>query len=53
MDGVPLAERGTQLNWSVAVVDCRHGRLIAFLEFQTAVEVGGWLGKKPAALFGP
>jgi uncharacterized protein (TIGR03032 family) len=38
MDGVPLTERRTQLKCGVAVVDCRDGRLIAFLEFQTAVE---------------
>jgi uncharacterized protein (TIGR03032 family) len=38
MDGVPLAERRTQLKCGVAVVDCRNGRLIAFLEFLTAVE---------------
>ena len=38
MDGVPLAERRTQLKCGVAVVDCRDGRLVAFLEFQTAVE---------------
>jgi uncharacterized protein (TIGR03032 family) len=38
MDGVPLAQRRDQLKCGVAAVDCRDGRLIAFLEFQTAVE---------------
>jgi hypothetical protein len=38
MDGVPLAERREQLKCGVAVVDLRSGRVIAFLEFQTAVE---------------
>jgi uncharacterized protein (TIGR03032 family) len=38
MDGVPLAERREQLKCGVAVVDVRSGRVIAFLEFQTAVE---------------
>jgi uncharacterized protein (TIGR03032 family) len=38
MDGVPLAERREQLKCGVAVVDVRSGRLIALLEFQTAVE---------------
>ncbi len=38
MDGVPLARRRDELRCGVAVVDCRDGRLVAFLEFQTAVE---------------
>jgi uncharacterized protein (TIGR03032 family) len=38
MDGVPLAERREQLKCGVAVVDPRSGRVVAFLEFQTAVE---------------
>ena len=38
MDGVPLAERRDQLKCGVAAVDLRSGRVIAFLEFQTAVE---------------
>ena len=38
MDGVPLAERREQLKCGVAVVDLRSGQVIAFLEFQTAVE---------------
>jgi hypothetical protein len=38
MDGVPLAERRDMLKCGVAAVDLRSGRLIAFLEFQTAVE---------------
>ena len=38
MDGVPLAERRHELKCGVAVVDTRNGQVIAFLEFQTAVE---------------
>ena len=38
MDGVPLAERRDRLKCGVAVVDLRNGRVVAFLEFQTAVE---------------
>jgi uncharacterized protein (TIGR03032 family) len=38
MTGVPLAERRDQLKCGVAVVDLRHGQVVAFLEFQTAVE---------------
>src|SRR5438445_10159977 len=38
MDGVPLAERSEQLKCGVAAVDLRGGQIIAFLEFQTAVE---------------
>jgi uncharacterized protein (TIGR03032 family) len=38
MDGVPLAGRRDQLKCGVAAVDCRDGRLIALLEFRTAVE---------------
>ncbi len=38
MDGVPLADRREQLKCGVAAVDLRSGGVIAFLEFQTAVE---------------
>jgi uncharacterized protein (TIGR03032 family) len=38
MDGVPLAERRNELKCGVAVVELRSGRLVALLEFQTAVE---------------
>jgi uncharacterized protein (TIGR03032 family) len=38
MDGVPLAERRDALKCGVAAVDLRSGRVIAFLEFRTAVE---------------
>src|SRR5262245_27590935 len=38
MDGVPLAERREQLKCGVAVVDVRGGAVVAFLEFQSAVE---------------
>ena len=38
MDGVPLAQRRNELKCGVAVVDLRSGQVIAFLEFQTAVE---------------
>jgi hypothetical protein len=38
MTGVPLAERREQLKCGVAVTDLRNGRLVAMLEFQTAVE---------------
>jgi uncharacterized protein (TIGR03032 family) len=38
MDGVPLAQRREQLKCGVAVVDLRSGHVVAFLEFQTAVE---------------
>lgn len=38
MDGVPLAERRGELKCGVAAVDLRCGQVIAFLEFQTAVE---------------
>jgi uncharacterized protein (TIGR03032 family) len=38
MDGVPLAGRRERLKCGVAVVDLRNGRVIALLEFQTAVE---------------
>src|SRR5205807_4039501 len=38
MEGVPLAQRREQLKCGVAVVDLRSGQVIAFLEFQTAVE---------------
>ena len=38
MDGVPLAERRGELKCGVAAVDLRSGHVVAFLEFQTAVE---------------
>jgi uncharacterized protein (TIGR03032 family) len=38
MNGVPLADRRDELKCGVAVVDLRSGGLVAFLEFQTAVE---------------
>jgi uncharacterized protein (TIGR03032 family) len=38
MDGVPLARRREQLKCGIGVVDLRSGRVIAFLDFQTAVE---------------
>jgi uncharacterized protein (TIGR03032 family) len=38
MDGVPLAERRDELRCGIAVVSLSAGRLIAMLEFQTAVE---------------
>ena len=38
MDGVPLAERRSELKCGIAAVDLRSGRTTAFLEFQTAVE---------------
>jgi uncharacterized protein (TIGR03032 family) len=38
MDGVPLARRRNELKCGVAAVDVRTGRVIALLEFQTAVE---------------
>jgi len=38
MDGVPLAQRRQQLKCGIAVVDLRSGRVVAFLEFHTAVE---------------
>ncbi len=38
MDGVPLARRREELKCGVAVVDLRSGGVVAFLEFQTAVE---------------
>jgi uncharacterized protein (TIGR03032 family) len=38
MDGVPLAERRDQLKSGVAVVDLRSGRVVASVDFQTAVE---------------
>src|SRR5581483_8201790 len=37
MDGVPLADRREQLKCGVAVVDLRDGRVIASVEFLTAV----------------
>jgi uncharacterized protein (TIGR03032 family) len=38
MDGVPLAQQRAALKCGVAVVDLRHGRIVAGLDFQTAVE---------------
>lgn len=38
MDGVPLAERRERLKCGVAVVDLRTARVVASLDFQTAVE---------------
>src|SRR5262245_25077746 len=38
MDGVPLADRREQLKCGAAVLDLRSGRVVALLEFQTAVE---------------
>lgn len=38
MDGVPLAEQRDELKCGVAAVDLRSGQVIAFLEFQSAVE---------------
>jgi uncharacterized protein (TIGR03032 family) len=38
MDGVPLAQRRAELKCGAAVVDLRHGQIVAGLEFQTAVE---------------
>jgi uncharacterized protein (TIGR03032 family) len=36
--GLPLASRRADLQCGVAVVDVRHGRVVAALTFQTAVE---------------
>ena len=38
MDGVPLAERREELKCGVAVVDLRTGGVIAWVDFETAVE---------------
>ena len=38
MDGVPLAERRNELKCGVAVVDLRVGRVVAAVDFETAVE---------------
>jgi uncharacterized protein (TIGR03032 family) len=38
MEGVPLARRREELKCGIAVVDLRSGQVIAFLEFQIAVE---------------
>jgi hypothetical protein len=38
MDGVPLAQRRQQLKCGIAAVDLRSGRVVAFMEFQPAVE---------------
>jgi hypothetical protein len=38
MDGVPLADRRSELKCGIAVVDLRSSQISAFLEFQTAVE---------------
>jgi uncharacterized protein (TIGR03032 family) len=36
--GLPLAERRAELKCGVAVLDLRSGRIVAGLEFETAVE---------------
>jgi uncharacterized protein (TIGR03032 family) len=36
--GLPIAERRGELKCGVQVVDCRTGRLVVFLEFQSGVE---------------
>jgi hypothetical protein len=38
MDGVPLAQRRESLKSGVAVVDLDTGRVVAAVDFQTAVE---------------
>jgi uncharacterized protein (TIGR03032 family) len=38
MDGVPLAERRSELKCGVAIVNLATGRVCAMLEFQTAVD---------------
>ena len=38
MNGVPLADRRSELKCGVSVVDLRNGQSIGLLEFQTAVE---------------
>jgi uncharacterized protein (TIGR03032 family) len=38
MNGVPLAERPSELKCGLGVVDLRSGRQVALLEFQSAVE---------------
>ena len=38
MDGVPLAQRRDELKCGVAVVDLGTGRVVAVVDFQTAVE---------------
>ncbi len=38
MDGVPLAERRRELKCGVAVADLRNGRVVAAVDFQSAVE---------------
>ncbi|MBC7854592.1 MAG: DUF4915 domain-containing protein [Pirellulaceae bacterium] len=38
MDGVPLAERRSELKCGIAVLDLRNVQTTTFLEFQTAVE---------------
>lgn len=38
MDGVPIAERRNELKCGVAAIDLQRGRIIAFVEFQTAIE---------------
>ncbi|MDX1925911.1 MAG: TIGR03032 family protein [Pirellulaceae bacterium] len=38
MDGVPLAQRRQELKCGIAAVDLRSCRMVALLEFQTAVE---------------
>ena len=38
MDGVPLAERRTELKCGIAALDLRSGQVVGLLEFQSAVE---------------
>ena len=38
MDGVPIAQRRDELKCGIAILDPRKGQIVAFLEFQTAVE---------------
>jgi hypothetical protein len=38
MDGVPLAKRRSELKSGVAIVDLRTSRVIAAVDFETAVE---------------
>jgi uncharacterized protein (TIGR03032 family) len=51
MDGVPLAERRAALKCGIAIVDLRQGRMVAGLDFQTAVEEIFDLQLLPGALF--
>jgi uncharacterized protein (TIGR03032 family) len=38
MDGVPLAQHRAELKCGIVVVDLRSGRVVAFVDFETAVE---------------